>query len=191
MNTSRFSMLVLTLMMTFTMGLPAVAQERGDGEDRPRERRERGGDWRERWENMSEEEREEFRKRMEERRAEYEKRRSEQLRERLDMSEEDFELIYPMIQKVQGLLREREMTTRGGRGFGGELSDEGKAVAEAMGELRQAIEDDNKGDIKDALAKLRKARGAHEAKVKEAREELRSVCTANWEGEFVVMGLLD
>ena len=27
--------------------------------------------------------------------------------------------------------------------------------------------------------------------VKEAREELRGVCTAKWEAEFVIMGLLD
>ena len=200
MTTTRFSMLALALLMVFAMGLPAAAQERGGDEARPTEReRDRGQNWRERWENMSEEEREQMRKRMEERRAEYEKRRNEQLRERLDISEEDFELVQPLMQRVQTLLREREMTTRSGRssqrgggfGSGGELTDEGKAVAEAMGELRQAVADDNKGDIKDALGKLRKARAAHDKKVSEAREELRSVCTAKWEGEFVVMGLLD
>lgn len=201
MKANQLPMLLLALIMTLSTGLPVLAQDDG-ADDQPRERnRDRGNDWRERWENMSEEERAELRKRFEDRRAEMEKQRSEQLRERLEMTEEDFGLIAPMIQKVQGLVRERDMVSRGGgrggpgqRGggsFGIELSDEGKAVSEAMTKLREAVENNKKGDIKDALSKLRKARAAMDKLVKDAREELRGVCTPKWEGEFVVMGLLD
>lgn len=202
MNTvTRRLPLLLLVTMSLTLALPATAQDRGG--DRGNDRR---GDWRERWENMSEEEREALRERMEERRAEMEKRRSEQMREQLGMNEEEFELINPMIEKVRTLMREREMAGRGGGqgragrrgGFGGgggdaeqDQSPEVKAATEAMASLRQAIEDEDKGDIKAALAKLRKARAAMDAKVKTAREELRGVCTPQWEAELVVMGVLD
>ncbi|MFN3167802.1 MAG: hypothetical protein ACE37H_12135 [Phycisphaeraceae bacterium] len=201
MNAFARSVSVLSvLMLALAVTSPALAQDRGGDGDRGGDR----NDWRERWENASEEEREqmreEFRKRMEERRAEYEKQQAEQLRERLEMSEEDYEIIGPMIAKVRSAMRERDMATRGagrdrgGRGgnpFGGEQSDEAKAASEAMAELRQAIEDDNSGDIKKALGKLRKARAALDKAVTDAREELRSVCTAKWEAQFVVMGVLD
>ena len=196
----QFFSLMLIIALALMVSAPAVAQDRGDGgNDRASQRDgdRRGGDRdrRQRWEEMSEEEREEMRRRMEERRAEYEKRRSEEMRERLGMSEDEFEVINPMIDKVRGLMRERQMASGNrGRGFFGgsdEASDEAKSASEAMAELRQAIEDDNKGDIKDALAKLRKARTAMDAKIKEAREELRSVLTPKWEASLVVMGVLD
>lgn len=191
--------LMLIVVLTVTVSAPVAAQDRGDGgNDRASERdgdRRGDRDRRQRWEDMSEEEREEMRKRMEERRAEYEKRRSEEMRERLGMSEDEFEIINPMIDKVRGLMRERQMASGNrGRGFfggSGEVSDEAKSASEAMAELRQAIEDDNKGDIKDALEKLRRARTAMDAKIKEAREELRSVLTPKWEASLVVMGVLD
>lgn len=191
--------LVAFVTCIFAMALPATAQERG-GEDRA-DRGERGqrDDRRQRWENMSEEEREEMRQRFAERRAEAEKERTERMKEQLGMSDDEFEVISPLIEKVRTAIREREMVsstrnTRGGQrggGFDGELSEPAVAATEALAELRQAIEDDNAGDIKDALAKLRKSRAAMDTLVKDAREELRSVCTANWEAQFVLMGLLD
>lgn len=204
----------VALLLALIAAVPAAGQERGEdrgGNDRV--------DWRQRWENATEEEREqmreEFRKRMEERRVESEKQQAEQVRERMGMSAEDFEIIGPMIAKVRNAMRERDMVTRGtaGRGgpgdrgssrggdrggdrgappaFIGETSENLKAATEAMAELRQAIEEDNAGDIKSSLAKLRKARTALDQAVAAAREELRSVCTAKWEAEFVVMGVLD
>lgn len=186
-------MALVTLFLT--MALPCTAQERG-GEDRA-DRGDRGdrNDRRQRWEDMSEEERDALRKRFEERRAEQEKRRQAELKERLEMSDDEFEVISPLIEKVRTVIREREMVrssrNRRGGGFGTELSKPAQAVTEAMAELRQATEDDNAGDIKDALGKLRKSRAAMDKLVKDAREELRGVCTAKWEAEFVIMGLLD
>ncbi len=198
MKTATRLFLMLSLALTFGMSLPAVAQDGGQGGDR-------GGDrGRPDWENMSEEEREAFRKRMEERRAEFEKQQSDEMRKQLEMTEEDFAVVGPLIEKVRNATRERDSASRGGRGFGGpggqgaftqrggaEQSEHVKAANEAVAELRQAIEDDNAGDIKNALAKLRKARVALDKAVKDAREELRSVSTAKWEAEFVLMGLLD
>lgn len=191
--------LFLLFVLAMLAPLSGVAQERdGEGE------RDRRAELRERWENASEEEREkmreEMRARWQEREAERSKQQAEQMRERLGMSEEDFEAIAPMIEKVRNLLRERERATRGSRGGqrgdrGGSdtssMSDQGKAMTEAMSKLREAIEDDNSGKIKAGLKKLREARAAMDKTVKEAREELRSVCSAKWEAEFVVMGLLD
>lgn len=203
MNAVRQLPLLLIVLLGFAMAPAAFAQDRG-GDDG--ERRDRGREWRERWENASEQEREEMReemrKRMEERRAEYEKQQAEQMRESLGMSAEEFEVISPLIANVRSAMRERDMAMRGGGGrgpgdrggrggFGGEQSDDAKAASEAMAELRQAIEDKSSGDIKNALIKLREARAALDKKVTDAREELRGVCTAQWEAQFVLMGVLD
>lgn len=188
---------VLTLFALCLMtALPGTAQDRG-GEDRGER-----DDRRQRWEDMSEEERDALRKRFEERRAEMEKQRVTELKEQLEMSDDEFEVISPLIEKVRTVTRERDMVAnsrggrgapgqRGGGGFGGELSKPAQAVTQAIAELRQAVEDDNSGDIKDALAKLRKSRAEMDKLVKDAREELRAVCTAKWEAQFVIMGLLD
>jgi len=160
---------------------------------------------------MSEEDRNALIKRMEERRAEFEKQQATELQERLKMTPEDYDAISPLITKIRNLSRERDaafrssgrggfggggggfggFADRGGSGFGPEQSESSKSASEALAELRQAIEDKNTGDIKNALIKLRKARTAIDTALKEAREELRGVCTPLWEAEFVVMGLLD
>lgn len=194
--------LPLTLLFMITMALPlsAVAQE-GEGN------RDRGSraEMRERWENASEEEREqmreEMRKRFEERNAERSKQQAEALRERLGMTEEDYEAIAPLIGNVRNLLREREQATRGSRAgqrggrTGGadtsNMSDRAKAVTGAMATLREAMEKEDDKAIKSGLKKLRDSRAAMDKAVSEAREELRSICSAKWEAEFVVMGLLD
>jgi len=193
--------LALMLLFTFILAtaVPCAAQER-DGGDRA-ERGERGdrNDRRQRWEDMSEEDREALRKRFEERRAEFAKRQNEALKAQLEMSDDEFEVVNPLIDKVRTVTRERDMVgnargfgRRGGGGARGvELSEPAQAINQAMAELRQAIEDDNTADIKDALAKLRRSRAEMDKLVKDAREELRAVCTAKWEAEFVVMGLLD
>ena len=191
--------LMFVVMLSLVLSVPVLAQDRGgeggEGADRGGDR---GG--RQRWEEMSEEERDALRKRMEERRAEYEKQQSEEMRERLKMSAEDFEVIGPMIDKVRTAQRERDSAMRAGRGFGQrggtstfgvEQTEHVKASSEAMAELRQALEDDDAGDIKNALTKLRKARAALDKAVKDAQAELQGVCTAKWEAEFVMMGLLD
>lgn len=201
--------LPVLVVVLFAMAVPAMAQDGGErGQDRgadregARDRGDRGdrGNWRERWENMSDEEREAMRKQIEARRAEMEERRSEALRERLGISKEDFEAVTPLIEKVRGAVREHEAIGRmsqrgdvGGRGLRApaEQSAHAKAAGEAMQRLREAIEDDNTSDIKSALTKLRTARAGMDKTLKDAREELRSVCTPKWEAEFVMMGLLD
>lgn len=190
--------LLFIVMLMMSLSLPAMSQERGGQEG---DRNDRAA-LRERWENASEEEREEMREemrqRMQARRDQNAKRQAEQMRQRLGISEEDFELIGPMIDKVRSAMRERDRANRGSNGpgqrggrFGGEQSESGKAASEALAKLRQAIADDNVGDIKSSLAKLRKARAVLDKTLMDAREELRAVSSAKWEAEFVVMGLLD
>ena len=187
----------MTCLMTCLMALPTAAQSSRDSRDADRDSRQRGE--RPNFAEMSDAEREAMRQRMEERRAEYEKQRSEELRVRLEISKEDFEAISPLIDKVRNAQRERDMSRREIRsGFGQrgstddiELSKNGKAASSALEELQQAIEDDDSDAIKKHLTELRKARAALNQTLVEAQEELRSVCTAKWEAEFVVIGLLD
>ena len=60
-----------------------------------------------------------------------------------------------------------------------------------MTTLREAMEKEDDKAIKSGLKKLRESRDAMDKSVSDAREELRSICSAKWEAEFVVMGLLD
>lgn len=67
-----------------------------------------------RWGEMSDEDRQAFRKQMQERRA-------ERLRDQLDIDEEAFMVVGPIIQSIQKMQRERGAGARGGFGnpFGG------------------------------------------------------------------------
>ena len=92
-----------------SFGGSAMAQnggEGGDGADGDR----RGGQRRE----ITDEQRAEWTKRIEERRAEGQKR----LQEQLKMSDEEFGVIHPMIQKAQSYTREEGMLAAA-RGFAG------------------------------------------------------------------------
>ena len=202
-----FALLILLMVL---MSAPAYAQGgRGQGGRGGAEGGGRDGG-RQRFEEMSEEDREammeQFRERMAERQAE----QDEQLREEIDASEEEFELLQPKIERVRQLTRERQMASaagfgggrggqaggRGGRGggFGGlfETSDEGEALTEAQQELREVLEDKAvAADVKDALDDYREARDAMDEAISEAREDLRGLLTARQEAYFVVNGMLD
>lgn len=163
----RFSGMTLLVLLSMALSVPALAQggrgQGGEGGGRD------GG--RQRFQDMSEEEREAMMEQMRERMAERQAQMDEQLREDLDASEEEFEILLPLIERVRTLTRERQMATaaatfggfgqgqarggRGGRGgeaaggrgarggFGGlfETSEEGEALTEAQTELREVIEE--------------------------------------------------
>ena len=209
LNIRRQGGLVLLVLLAMLMSAPAFAQPgRGDGG--------RGGDGggrdggRQRFEEMSDEDREAMIERFRERMAERQAEQDEQLREEIDASEEEFELLQPKIERVRQLTRERQMASaagfgggrggqaggRGGRGggFGGlfETSDEGEALTEAQQELREVLEDKAvAADVKDALDDCREARDAMDEAISDAREDLRGLLTARQEAYFVVNGMLD
>ncbi|XAM00271.1 hypothetical protein OT109_02560 [Phycisphaeraceae bacterium D3-23] len=219
---SKLGSLALTLLVAGLMSMPAYAQPGGgrdgggrDGAGRDGGGRDGGG--RQRFEDMSDEDREamieQFRERMAERQAE----QDEQMREEIDASEEEFEVLLPKIERVRQLTRERQMATaaaggfgrggqgqgRGGRGGGDrggrnpmadlfETSEEGEALMETRAELSEVLEEKAvAADVKDALDAYREARDAMDGAIAEAREDLRGLLTAQQEAYFVVNGMLD
>lgn len=103
----RFSGMTLLVLLSMAMCAPAFAQggrgQGGEGGGRD------GG--RQRFQDMSEEEREAMMEQMRERMAERQAQMDEQLREDLDASEEEFEILLPLIERVRTLTRERQMAT--------------------------------------------------------------------------------
>lgn len=211
---------VLALLIAFSCLLvagPTLAQDRpgrgGDDGDQPRMTREQ-------WENMSDEEREAFRDQMREqmaqRQAERQAERDQQTREALDMSEEEWGLIGPMINAIQQMQREEQVVSsgqafggrggqqgnRGGRGGdnadrgdrgGPELSEAATAIQAASTELRELLEDDasTAAELKDALKQLRDARTALSTTITAAQEDLRGLLTTRQEAQLVAQGVLN
>lgn len=211
---------VLALLIAFSCLLlagPTLAQDRpgrgGGDDDQQRITREE-------FENMSEEEREAFRNQMRERmtqqRAERQAEREQQTREALDMSEEEWGLIGPMISTIQQMQREEQLVSggqtfggrggqqggRGGRGGddndrgdrgGPELSEAATAIQTASTELRELLEDDasSAAEIKEALKSLRDARNALATTISAAQEDLRGLLTARQEAQLVAQGVLN
>ncbi len=138
-------------------------------------------------------------------------RMSEMMKQRLDASDEEWEVIQPRLMKVQQLEREnragfgRAFGRFGNRSRGGDDDrgarqggDEGgdrelSVVAQKSQALRQVLENENADTeaIKSALEELRVARKAHEAEVEQARQELREVLTLRQEAVLVAMGTLE
>ncbi len=121
-------------------------------------------------------------------------------------SEEEWKALYPLIEKVQNLLRDSQgggmrggMMGRGG--FGGARAGTGTPqpqqeqtdVQKKTQALQTLLEnkDAKSEDIKSALAELRKAREKAQQELVAAREELRKVVTLRQEAQLVLMGLLD
>ncbi|MEM9414500.1 MAG: hypothetical protein AAGA29_03360 [Planctomycetota bacterium] len=205
-NLRRLSSLALLLLVAGLMSMPAYAQPgRGGGRD--------GGGrdgGRQRFEEMSDEEREAMMEQMRERMAQWQQEQDEQMREDIGATEEEFEILLPKIDRVRQLTRERQMASGGGFGRGGrgagrggergrnpmadlfETSEEGEALTEARTKLQEAVEAEAiAADIKEALEAYRDARDAMDAAIAEAREDLRGLLTAQQEAYFVVNGMLD
>jgi len=206
-NRTQLTVLMLALgLATLLLSSPTMGQGgrgRGGGRDR-------GGP--DRFEQMSEEEREAMREQVRARIAEMEAQQAERMREELDLSDDEFDIIIPRIQAVQHLVQERQFLSgstsgfgggggRGGRGGGGfdwrslgiEISEFGEHLQEATEQLREVIEDEDADNdqIKEALGQLRGARDAMNGAITEAREDLRGLLTSRQEAQLVAAGVLD
>lgn len=171
--------LLLTALALTASAVMANAQE---NQDRPRG--ERGG----RGERGDRGNPEEFRQRM-----------AERLKTSLKVSDEEWGVISPLIEKVQTKQREA-MAGRFGGGFGGgrggdrggsETSDRpGAAESQA---LRTALENESTSpeDLKAKLNALRDVRKKGAADLAAARAELQKVVTVRQEAVLVSMGLLE
>lgn len=200
---------VVAMLVAVVFAGPLLAQDGGRRGDRRR-----GMDW----ESMSDEQREQMRERFEERRAEMKREEAQRMREDLELSEEEYGAIEPMIDRVRELTRESfvvgfsgqnrgrggrggpgDQGRRGGFGRGGnpfgdvEMSSEGQKLQDATEALREALdkEEPSSDEIKDRLAGLRKSRIAMQDALRKAREELRGFVTPKQEASLVLQGILD
>lgn len=153
--------------------------------------------------------REEMRQRLEEMRQ----RQQDRLRQSLGLSEEEFEVVQPMMEQVQGYMRDRQVAAMGRdvrdrqvavmgrdmraafvRGPAQEsLSEQGQALRTATQELHEAIAEDatSPEQLEEKLETLRSARSELDAALQRAREELREVLTLRQEAVLVSQGMLD
>jgi hypothetical protein len=135
---------------------------------------------------------------------------AERMRESLGVSEEEWEIIGPRVEKVQLLSQAaagrggfgRFMGGRGGRGgdrsegVTRQMPEQPPTVAnvqKALEELRTLLDDETTkaADIKTKLTALREAREKAKQELDKAQKSLREVVTLRQEAQLVLMGLLD
>lgn len=142
--------------------------------------------------------------------AQFQQMMMERTRQSLSITNDDeWKAIQPLVQSVMDARREaggagggmRMMFGPGGPGgpggqngnqngntqrmrFGPQAGPEQEALQKALDDGAPAAQ------IKEAMAKLRAARKAKQAKLEEAQEKLRSVLTTKQEGQAMLMGLL-
>jgi outer membrane murein-binding lipoprotein Lpp len=136
---------------------------------------------------------------------EFRKKMAERLKESLKVSDEEWAVIQPLIEKVTTKQRE----AMGGRGFGGasrggdrggnppatggSSTDPARAGSAERDALRSAVEDENTSaaELKAKLTAVREQRKKATAELAEAREELRKVLTVRQEAALVSYGILE
>jgi len=186
-------MMILALASVLIVGALGLSQAYGQ----PRERDEaRRGDRRDRGTP------EERQKRMDD----FRKRMDDRMREGLGASEDEWKVLQPRIEKVQGIQRQSRGGFRGRGGMAGRRGrgDEGRTRTEGTPErvqpeiekktqaLRSLLEDKASGAqaIKAALAALRTARDKNAKDLALARKQLQEVCTMRQEAQLVMMNIL-
>jgi len=121
---------------------------------------------------------------------------AERVRERLQVNDDDWAVLEPMIQRVTEARRMSRpgvaaSFARAGRWPGeGERQDALLQAAEALRSI-MGNESATPEEIQARLAAYRAARAEAEAELKKAQEELRGLLTVRQEAELVLMGLLD
>lgn len=122
----------------------------------------------------------------------------ERLKQALGSSDDEWNVLDPKIQKVQGL--QRASSTRGGmfrggrRGGGGNSADASPSpVQQALQSLQQTLgnKDAPQQEIQAKLTALRQARAAARADLAKAQDELRDVLTPRQEAVLVEFGILE
>ena len=122
-------------------------------------------------------------------------RMNDRLKESLKVTDEEWAVLKPLIEKVQTAQRE----AGAGRGFGGRgpggdnnTPDTRPGAAESAA-LRTALESDSTSadDLKAKLAAVRAVRKKGAADLAVAREELKKVVTVRQEAVLVSMGMLE
>ena len=130
--------------------------------------------------------------------ADFMARMNDRLKTSLKVTDEEWNVLKPLVEKVQTAQRE----AGAGRGFGGgrgpggggdnNTPDTRPGVAESTA-LRTALESDSTSadDIKAKLAAVREVRKKGTASLAVAREDLKKVVTVRQEAVLVSMGILE
>lgn len=156
-----------------------------------------------------------------ERIAEMQQRMYDAMRERLEISEEEWEVIQPRVERVVDMRRQTASGGmgmgmfmfggddgpgrrggpggRGGRGRGGPgggfnpFGGEPTEVDERLSDLREVVEQEEADAeaLNEALGAVREARSKQEAEFEEAQASLRELLTLRQEAMLVGYGLLD
>ena len=128
---------------------------------------------------------------------------AERMRERLGATEEEWEVLSPLVEQVQTLSRQlRAGAMAAGRWGrprrGSDDEDEADAppltgIEAAAQTLRELADSDTATDeeLQEAMESLRTAKAAVETEVAAARDALRDEATVRQEAQLVLMGLLD
>jgi hypothetical protein len=128
--------------------------------------------------------------------------RLEQMKAALGASDEEWSVLLPKIQKVETAQQEAQTGGRGGRGGGrggrggggGGAPAGNNAVAQALADLQQTLQNTNAPaeQISQKLQVLRDARARARANLDTARKELKDLLTARQEAVLVAnYGLLE
>jgi len=130
-------------------------------------------------------------------------RMNERMKTSLKVTDEEWTVLQPLIEKVQTAQRDAMRGAfggfGGGRGRGGDTNSGGTppadtrpGVAESTA-LRTALESDGTSadDLKAKLAAVREVRKKGAAELATARENLKKVVTVRQEAVLVSMGMLD
>jgi len=141
-------------------------------------------------------------------------RMTQRLQQRLGVSETEWQVIQPRLQKVMELSRQLDSPGRAGRAPGAgpgaanqdrqarrgrgqrprpNTARETTALGKAAGELRQLLATDapTPEDINARLAALRQARQALKQDLTQARAQLQQTLTVKQEATLVLMGILE
>ena len=131
--------------------------------------------------------------------ADFMQRMNDRLKASLKVTDEEWNVLKPLIEKVQTAQRE----AGAGRGFGGRGGGPGgggdnntpdtRPGAAESNALRTALESDSTSadDIKAKLAAVREVRKKGAASLAVAREDLKKVVTVRQEAVLVSMGMLE
>lgn len=133
--------------------------------------------------------------------------RAERMREALGATDEEWQVLEPLVQKVQTLSAQARvggggmrMRRRGGADAAGGGGRGGPGAEEPQSELQQAQSalqetlantNASAADISAKLKVLREAREKARQELDVAQKELREVITLRQEAQLVLMGLLD
>jgi len=127
---------------------------------------------------------------------------ADRMKQALEMNDEEYKAVQPMIDKVQTLSRDLRgggmggMFGGGGRGGpgGGQPADATQSdIGKKAADLQKLLDnkDSKPEDVKAALTAYRDARDKVKAELEKAQKELREVLTVKREARLVLLRVLD